>query len=175
MASHYTQGSKTILHDFGGVLGRPLDTFFLGSHNFMVMALGSCVKCPKRGAIWPLKCDKKWLEAGPSSWLGPGKINCIPKGAQEVDFSRTNVSVRGIIQGTSMHSNPKGDVIVSSKCGHLKRLWFFFEVKVYIQKGALAKAQRSFWQHFCYFHLIHIFVHCCHMVIVLDDSFVYSC
>jgi hypothetical protein len=30
------------LHDFGGVLGRPLDTFFLGSHNFMVTALGVC-------------------------------------------------------------------------------------------------------------------------------------
>ena len=30
----------TALHDFGGVLGRPLDTFLLGSYNFMVMALG---------------------------------------------------------------------------------------------------------------------------------------
>ena len=28
MASHYTCGSVTTLHDFGGVLGRPLDTFF---------------------------------------------------------------------------------------------------------------------------------------------------
>ena len=27
MTSHYTQGSMTTLHDFGGVLGRPLDTF----------------------------------------------------------------------------------------------------------------------------------------------------
>ena len=27
MTSHYTQGSVTTLHDFGGVLGRPLDTF----------------------------------------------------------------------------------------------------------------------------------------------------
>jgi hypothetical protein len=26
--SHYTWGSMTTLHDFGGVLGRPLDTFF---------------------------------------------------------------------------------------------------------------------------------------------------
>ena len=39
----------TTLHDFGGVLGRPWDTFFLGSHNFTVTALGSCVK-------WPLGC-----------------------------------------------------------------------------------------------------------------------
>jgi hypothetical protein len=30
-----------------GVLGRPLDTFLLGSHLFMVTALGSCVKWPK--------------------------------------------------------------------------------------------------------------------------------
>ena len=36
----------TTLYDFGGVLGQPLDTFLLGSHNFMVMALGSCVKWP---------------------------------------------------------------------------------------------------------------------------------
>ena len=59
-----------MLHDFGGVLGRRLDTFFffffflrqkakptsakkdtighflLGSNNFMVMALGSFVKWP---------------------------------------------------------------------------------------------------------------------------------
>ena len=28
MASHYTWGSVTTLHDVGGVLGRPLDTFF---------------------------------------------------------------------------------------------------------------------------------------------------
>ena len=27
MTSHYTRGSVTTLHDFGGVLGRPLDTF----------------------------------------------------------------------------------------------------------------------------------------------------
>jgi hypothetical protein len=36
----------TTLHDFGGVLGRPLDTFLLSSHNLMVTALGSCVKWP---------------------------------------------------------------------------------------------------------------------------------
>jgi hypothetical protein len=28
MASHYTRGPMTTLHEFGGVLGRPLDTFF---------------------------------------------------------------------------------------------------------------------------------------------------
>ena len=45
MTSHYTWGSvTTLLHGFGGVLGRPLNTFLLGSHNFMVTALGSCVK-----------------------------------------------------------------------------------------------------------------------------------
>ena len=38
MTSHYTRGSVTILHGVGGVLGRPLDTFLLGSHNFMVTA-----------------------------------------------------------------------------------------------------------------------------------------
>ena len=45
MTSHYTWGPVTTLHDFGGVLGGPLDAF-LSSHNFMVMALGSCVKWP---------------------------------------------------------------------------------------------------------------------------------
>ena len=43
MTSHYTWGSVTTLHDVGGVLGRPLD-------NFMVTALGSCVK-------WSLEVD----------------------------------------------------------------------------------------------------------------------
>jgi hypothetical protein len=37
------------LHGFGGVLKQPLDNFLSGSHNFMVMALGLCVK-------WPLEC-----------------------------------------------------------------------------------------------------------------------
>jgi hypothetical protein len=44
MTSHYTWGSMTPLHDFGGVLGRPFNTFLLGSHNSMVTALGLCVK-----------------------------------------------------------------------------------------------------------------------------------
>jgi hypothetical protein len=35
-----------IIHDVGGVFGQPLDTLFLVSHDFMVMALGSCVKWP---------------------------------------------------------------------------------------------------------------------------------
>ena len=46
MTSHDTWRSVTTLHDFGHVLGRPLVTLFLGSHNFMVTALGSCVKWP---------------------------------------------------------------------------------------------------------------------------------
>ena len=41
MTSHYTWGSMTALHDCEGS-----DTFLLGSHNFMVMALGSCAKWP---------------------------------------------------------------------------------------------------------------------------------
>ena len=42
MTSNYTWGPVTTLHNFGGVLGRPLDTF-LWAHNFMVTALGSWV------------------------------------------------------------------------------------------------------------------------------------
>ena len=33
MASHYTWGSVTTLHDFGGVLGRPLDTLLWALTN----------------------------------------------------------------------------------------------------------------------------------------------
>ena len=36
VTSHYTWGFVTTLHAFEDVSGRPLDTFFLGSHNFMV-------------------------------------------------------------------------------------------------------------------------------------------
>ena len=36
----------TTLHDFGGVLGWPLDTFFWALTNFVVTALGSCVEWP---------------------------------------------------------------------------------------------------------------------------------
>ena len=46
MTSHYTWGSMTTLHDFGGFLGQPLDTFIWALINFMVTALCSCVKWP---------------------------------------------------------------------------------------------------------------------------------
>ena len=46
MTSHYTWGSVTTLHDVGGVFGTAFGHFHLGSHNFMVTALGSCVKWP---------------------------------------------------------------------------------------------------------------------------------
>ena len=42
MTSHYTWGTVTTLHD----LGTAFEHFLLGSHNFMVTALGSCVKWP---------------------------------------------------------------------------------------------------------------------------------
>ena len=32
----------TTVHDLGGVLGWPLNAFVSGSHNSMVMALGTC-------------------------------------------------------------------------------------------------------------------------------------
>ena len=44
MTSHYTRGVWPHYMMFGGVLGRPLDTFLLGFH--MVTAIGSCVKWP---------------------------------------------------------------------------------------------------------------------------------
>jgi hypothetical protein len=46
MASHYTRGSVTTLHGFLKCLGTAFGHFCLGSHNFMVTALGSCVKWP---------------------------------------------------------------------------------------------------------------------------------
>ena len=55
--------ARTTLHDFGGVLGRPLDTRFLvGSHNFVVTALGSCVKwpsvsCDATSHLWRLQAS----------------------------------------------------------------------------------------------------------------------
>ena len=44
MTSHYTWGSMTTLHDFGGVLGRPLDAFFWALTISWSWLLGSCVK-----------------------------------------------------------------------------------------------------------------------------------
>ena len=46
-SSHYTWGSVTTLHDFEGVLGRSLDTFFWALTIILVTALGSCVKGPQ--------------------------------------------------------------------------------------------------------------------------------
>jgi hypothetical protein len=46
ITSHYTWGSVTTLHDFTECLGMAFGHFLVGSHNFMVTALGSCVKWP---------------------------------------------------------------------------------------------------------------------------------
>ena len=52
MTSHYTWRFVTTLHDFGGVLGRPLDTFF-----------------------WALMISWSWLLA--HVWSGPKFLTCI--------------------------------------------------------------------------------------------------
>jgi hypothetical protein len=81
MTLHYTWGSVTILHDFGGVLGRALDTFFLGSRNFMVIALSLCVsgpyshrnisfsKHPNTTSIWSIFSLTCWHGSTPSIQL----------------------------------------------------------------------------------------------------------
>ena len=51
----------TTLHDFWRCLGTAFGHFLLGSHNFMVMALGSCVK-------WPLIC-LWWYRSQSFFWL----------------------------------------------------------------------------------------------------------
>ena len=57
----------TTPHDFGGVLGRPLDTL-VGSHNFMVTALGSCVKWPLRvGDLLATSAARAETKYGPPS------------------------------------------------------------------------------------------------------------
>ena len=63
MASHYSWGSVTALQrDCGGVLGQPLDTLLLGSYNYMVTALGLCVKWPLlHGMAYPKTCTKVWV------------------------------------------------------------------------------------------------------------------
>ena len=65
MASHYTWGFATTRHDFGGVLGTAFGHFLLGSHNFMVMAFGLCVKWPLKGAgplRAPMTCPDTFRE-----------------------------------------------------------------------------------------------------------------
>jgi hypothetical protein len=63
MASQYTRGSVTTLqHEFGGVLGRHLDTFLSGTHNYMVTALSLCVKWPLlHGMTYPKTRTKVWV------------------------------------------------------------------------------------------------------------------
>jgi hypothetical protein len=53
MASHYTWGFVTTLHDFGGVLGRPLDTFFWGLTISWSRLLARVWSGPKTNKIWP--------------------------------------------------------------------------------------------------------------------------
>ena len=61
MTLHYTWGSMSRLHDLGGCVGTAFGHFLVGSHNFMVTALDSCVK-------WPLKCPQ---------YIAPHTLNSI--------------------------------------------------------------------------------------------------
>ena len=94
MTSHYTWGSVTILHEFGGVLGRPLDTFLLGSHNFMVTALGSCVRWPwslleVQFGIWHL-----WAGAFIPTWHGLSLADLTqPAGKSEMKWHSMYLSL----------------------------------------------------------------------------------
>ena len=62
MTSHYTWGSVTTLHDFGGVLGRPLDTFF-----------------------WALTIS--WSQLLACVWSGPKTFNALRNSEEQ---TRTN-------------------------------------------------------------------------------------
>ena len=57
MTSHYTWGSVTTLHDFGGVLGRPLDTFFWALTNSWSWLLARVWSGPntKRENVWMIE------------------------------------------------------------------------------------------------------------------------
>jgi hypothetical protein len=62
----------TTIHEFGGVSGRPWDTFLLGLPNFMVTALGSWSKWPLvstklakvvlQGYIYEENIGQNWIE-----------------------------------------------------------------------------------------------------------------
>jgi hypothetical protein len=61
--THYTWGSVTTLHDFGGVLGWPLDTSFFWALTIpRSRALGSCVKWPSNLANLSLLSWFLWEE-----------------------------------------------------------------------------------------------------------------
>ena len=80
MTSHYTWGSVTTLHDFGGVLGRPLDTFFWAltiSWSRLLARVWSDPYLTTKNVVYPLKETKcQWstlFTLGVPMWLG--KVN----------------------------------------------------------------------------------------------------
>jgi hypothetical protein len=72
MISHYTWGSVTTLHDFGGVFGWPLDTFFWALTISWLQLNGSCVKWHLRGSQWRSQQIWPWarshLHQGDNTW-----------------------------------------------------------------------------------------------------------
>ena len=76
MASHYTRGSVTTLHDFGCVMGRPSDAFFWAltiSWSWLLTRVWSGPKacdCPSLWYSWLLQpitssfTSKQWLVFG---------------------------------------------------------------------------------------------------------------
>jgi hypothetical protein len=65
MASHYTCGSTTTLHDIGGVLGRPLDTF---SWALTLLWSRAAVSIWSPGStVIPYNCSLLWLSPAHSN------------------------------------------------------------------------------------------------------------
>ena len=66
--------------DSGGVSGRPLDTFLLGSHNFMVTALGSSAKWPQASTYQSLMRPSFSLDKSSTWWIvirGGGSVRPV--------------------------------------------------------------------------------------------------
>ena len=89
MASYYTWGSVTTYMILEVCSERPLDTLCLGCHNYMVTALGPCVKWPLLNLLRPL--FHMWLL---TSWSG-GQL-ALPCMKRRLLWQKTAVPMESI-------------------------------------------------------------------------------
>ena len=83
MTSHYTWGSVDHTTWSWRCVGTAFGRFLLGSHNFMVMALGSCVKWPSHTRLRARDHCTSSILIGGKRWAGPSSLHTTLEGSPE--------------------------------------------------------------------------------------------
>ena len=141
MTSHYTWGSVTTLHDFGGVLGRPLDTFFWTLTISWSRLLARVWSGPKPHSLLcgeagrPVNCEALNSACNHALPFPPYPTPLEPSrqaGNQEQDWVANGVVCQGKEPRSTVHSGCIESVsqyfILGNPCLYVRDIFLSFDI-----------------------------------------------